>query len=167
MGAATHSAEGAYGGPKPKRLNTACAAGCVRLRANAAALALASTASVNPYAAPTCSSVGSGSTFSRGTANGFHPAADSATDPIEPLATRPGSLLHLAGMSLRRCRAYPDTPPTAHLGASNDRSRVAPSQCGPMLGLCWPCGSIGQTVSGTATGKKLQPSNMNRLGASV
>jgi len=48
-----------------------------------------------------------------------HLLGDSATHPIEPLATRPGSLLRLAGMSLQRCRAYPDTPPAAHSGASN------------------------------------------------
>jgi hypothetical protein len=37
----------------------------------------------------------------------------------EPLATRPGVLLRLAGSSLRRCRAYPDSPPAAHSGVSN------------------------------------------------
>lgn len=45
----------------------------------------------------------------------------SATPPIEPLTTRPGVLLRLAGTCLLRCRAYPDTPPAAHSGTSNYR----------------------------------------------
>ncbi|MBA3057718.1 MAG: hypothetical protein KJ614_17305 [Gammaproteobacteria bacterium] len=48
-----------------------------------------------------------------------HLLGESATHPIELLATRPGVLLRLAGMSLQRCRAYPATPPAAHSGASN------------------------------------------------
>ena len=44
---------------------------------------------------------------------------ESATHPIEPLATRPGLLLRLAGISLQRCRGYPVTPPATHSGASN------------------------------------------------
>jgi hypothetical protein len=44
-----------------------------------------------------------------------------ATYPIELLTTRPGLLLRLAGACLRRCRAYPDTPPAAHSGTSNYR----------------------------------------------
>jgi len=48
-----------------------------------------------------------------------HHLGESATRPIEPLATRPGVLLRLAGSSLRRCRAYPDSPPAAHSGVSN------------------------------------------------
>jgi len=48
-----------------------------------------------------------------------HPLGDSATHPIEPLATRLGALLLLAGRSPRRRRAYPDAPPAAHSGASN------------------------------------------------
>ena len=48
-----------------------------------------------------------------------HHLGESATRPIEPLATRPGVLLRLAGSSLRRCRAYPDTLPTVHSGVSN------------------------------------------------
>ncbi|MBK9440638.1 MAG: hypothetical protein IPN53_04675 [Comamonadaceae bacterium] len=48
-----------------------------------------------------------------------HPLGDSATHPIEPLATRLGSLLLLAGRSPLRRRAYPDAPPAAHSGASN------------------------------------------------
>jgi len=39
--------------------------------------------------------------------------------PIEPLAAYLGSLLLLAGSSLRHHRAYPDTPPATHSGASN------------------------------------------------
>ncbi|MEI7764802.1 MAG: hypothetical protein WCI85_16320, partial [Comamonadaceae bacterium] len=51
--------------------------------------------------------------------NGVHPAGDSATHPIEPLTTRPGSLLALQAAASRRSfsstrRAYPDTPPAAH-----------------------------------------------------
>lgn len=49
----------------------------------------------------------------------IHPSGGSATHPIEPLATCLGALLLLAGRSLQRHRAYPDTPPTAHSGASN------------------------------------------------
>jgi hypothetical protein len=48
-----------------------------------------------------------------------HHLGERATRPIEPLATRPGVLLRLAGSSLLRCRAYPDSPPTAHSGVSN------------------------------------------------
>ena len=48
-----------------------------------------------------------------------HPLGDSATHPIEPLATRLGALLLLAGRSPQRRRAYPDAPPVAHSGASN------------------------------------------------
>nr|MDP2190568.1 hypothetical protein [Rhodoferax sp.] len=51
--------------------------------------------------------------------NTVHHLGESATRPIEPLATRPGSLLRLAGSSLLRCRAYPATPPAAHSGESN------------------------------------------------
>jgi hypothetical protein len=50
---------------------------------------------------------------------GFHPLGESATHPIEPLTTRLGSLLLLAGSSLQRRRAYPDAPPVAHSVASN------------------------------------------------
>ena len=48
-----------------------------------------------------------------------HHLGESATRLIEPLAPRPGVLLRLAGSSLLRCRAYPDSPPTAHSGVSN------------------------------------------------
>ena len=48
-----------------------------------------------------------------------HYWGESATHPIEPLTTRLGSLLRLAGSSLQRCRAYPATPPATHSGASN------------------------------------------------
>jgi hypothetical protein len=48
-----------------------------------------------------------------------HLLVGSATYPIEPLATRPGALLRLAGSSLLRCRAYPNAPPAAHSGSSN------------------------------------------------
>jgi len=48
-----------------------------------------------------------------------HHGGESATRPIEPLATHPGWLLRLAGSSLQRCRAYPATPPAAHSDASN------------------------------------------------
>ncbi|HEX5285344.1 MAG TPA: hypothetical protein VFW43_00285 [Polaromonas sp.] len=48
-----------------------------------------------------------------------HRLSESATHSIEPLAPRPGALLLLAGSSLRRRRAYPDTPPAPHSGASN------------------------------------------------
>ena len=48
-----------------------------------------------------------------------HHLGESATRPIEPLATRPGVLLRLAGSSLLRCLAYLDSPPTAHSGVSN------------------------------------------------
>jgi len=44
---------------------------------------------------------------------------DSAMHPIEPLATRPGVLRLLAGRSLLRRPAYPDTQPVAHSGTSN------------------------------------------------
>jgi len=49
----------------------------------------------------------------------IHPLGESATHPIELLATRLGVLLLLAGSSLRRRRAYPDAPPVAHSGAFN------------------------------------------------
>ncbi|NCN71994.1 MAG: hypothetical protein GW907_12810 [Betaproteobacteria bacterium] len=49
----------------------------------------------------------------------LHLMGDGATHPIEQLATRLGALLLLAGSSLPRRRAYPDTPPAAHSGASN------------------------------------------------
>jgi len=39
--------------------------------------------------------------------------------PMESLATRLGALLLLVGRSPLRRRAYPDTPPAAHSGASN------------------------------------------------
>ncbi|NCN71837.1 MAG: hypothetical protein GW928_08325 [Rhodoferax sp.] len=48
-----------------------------------------------------------------------HLWGNSATHPIELLATHLGVLLLLAGSSLRRRRAYPDTQPTAQSGASN------------------------------------------------
>jgi len=48
-----------------------------------------------------------------------YPVAENATFPIEPLAARLGALLLLAGSSLLRRLAYPDTPPAAHSGASN------------------------------------------------
>ncbi|MBK7049485.1 MAG: hypothetical protein IPH54_01250 [Rhodoferax sp.] len=58
-----------------------------------------------------------------------HHLGESATRPMEPLATRPGVLLRPrraptgelrhAGSSLLRCRAYPDSPPTTHSGLSN------------------------------------------------
>jgi hypothetical protein len=48
-----------------------------------------------------------------------HHLGESATRPIEPLATCPGVLRRLAGSSLRRCRAYPDTLPATHSGVSN------------------------------------------------
>ena len=44
---------------------------------------------------------------------------ESATHPIELLATRLGVLFLLAGSSLRRRLAYPDAPPAAHSGAFN------------------------------------------------
>ncbi|MCF8167042.1 MAG: hypothetical protein K9K38_03920 [Rhodoferax sp.] len=50
---------------------------------------------------------------------GHHLLGESATYPIEPLTTRLGSLLLLAGSSLQRRRAYPDAPPAAHSGTSN------------------------------------------------
>jgi len=50
---------------------------------------------------------------------GVNPMGKNATPPIEPLATRPGSLLLLAGSSLLRRPAYPDAPPAAHSVASN------------------------------------------------
>jgi len=46
-------------------------------------------------------------------------SCESATHPIEPLATCQGSLLLLADISLRRRLAYPATPPAAHSGVSN------------------------------------------------
>ncbi|HEY8906775.1 MAG TPA: hypothetical protein VIM63_12125 [Rhodoferax sp.] len=48
-----------------------------------------------------------------------HLLGDNATHPIEPLTTHLGALLLLAGRSLPRRHAYPDTPPAAHPGASN------------------------------------------------
>jgi len=51
--------------------------------------------------------------------DGVHSLGESATHPIELLATRLGVLLLLAGSSLRRRRAYPNTPPAAHSGAFN------------------------------------------------
>ena len=51
--------------------------------------------------------------------NGVHPLGDSATYPIELLATRLGVLFLLAGSSLPRRHAYPDAPPAAHSGAFN------------------------------------------------
>jgi len=49
----------------------------------------------------------------------IHYSGESVTHPIEPLATRLGSLLRLAGSSLQRCRAYPAKLLAAHSGASN------------------------------------------------
>ncbi|MCF8211936.1 MAG: hypothetical protein K9K38_21400 [Rhodoferax sp.] len=49
----------------------------------------------------------------------IHPLGESATHPIEPLATPLGSLLLLAGSSPLRRRAYPEAPSAAHSGASN------------------------------------------------
>ena len=51
--------------------------------------------------------------------DGVHPLGESATHPIELLATRLKVLLLLEGRSLRRRRAYPDAPPAAHSGAFN------------------------------------------------
>ena len=51
--------------------------------------------------------------------DGVYPLGESATHPIELLATRLGVLLLLAGSSLRRRRAYPDASPAAHSGAFN------------------------------------------------
>ena len=51
--------------------------------------------------------------------DGVHPVGESATHPIELLATRLGVLILLAGSSLRRRRAYLDAPPVAHSGAFN------------------------------------------------
>ena len=48
-----------------------------------------------------------------------YPLDESATHPIELLATRLGVLFLLAGSSLRRRLAYPDAPPAAHSGAFN------------------------------------------------
>ena len=50
---------------------------------------------------------------------GDHPLGESATHPIELLATRLGVLLLLEGKSIPRRRAYPDAPPAAHSGAFN------------------------------------------------
>jgi hypothetical protein len=44
---------------------------------------------------------------------------ESATHPIELLATRLGVLLLLEGSSLLRRRAYQNAPPAAHFGAFN------------------------------------------------
>jgi len=49
--------------------------------------------------------------------DGVHPFGESATHPIELLATRLGVLLLLEGRSLRRRRAYPDASPVAQSGA--------------------------------------------------
>jgi len=49
--------------------------------------------------------------------DGVHPFGESATHPIELLATRLGVLLLLEGRSLRRRRAA--APPAAHSGAFN------------------------------------------------
>ena len=51
--------------------------------------------------------------------DGVHLLGESATHPIELLATRLGVLLLLAGSSLRRRSYYPDAPPAAHPGAFN------------------------------------------------
>jgi len=48
-----------------------------------------------------------------------HPMGDSATHPMEPLTTRLAALLLLVDRSPLRRRAYPDTSPAAHSGASN------------------------------------------------
>ncbi len=48
-----------------------------------------------------------------------YPLGESATHPIELLAARLGVLFLLAGSSLQRRHAYPDTPPVAHSGAFN------------------------------------------------
>jgi len=48
-----------------------------------------------------------------------HPVGDSATHTIEPLTTRLGALLLLAGRSPPRRHVFPDAPPAAHSGASN------------------------------------------------
>jgi len=48
-----------------------------------------------------------------------HFLGENATRPIEPLATRLGSLLLLAGRSPPRRRAYPDALPAAHSDVSN------------------------------------------------
>ncbi len=50
-----------------------------------------------------------------------HPSGERAMCPIEPRPTRLAALLLLAGSSLQRRHALPDTPPTAHSGASNCR----------------------------------------------
>ena len=51
--------------------------------------------------------------------DGVHLLGESATYPIELLATRLGVLLLLEGRSIPRRRAYPDAPPAAHSGAFN------------------------------------------------
>ena len=51
--------------------------------------------------------------------DGVHPLGESATHPIELLATCLGVLLLLEGRSIPRRRAYPDAPPAAHSGAFN------------------------------------------------
>jgi hypothetical protein len=48
-----------------------------------------------------------------------YPFGESATHPIELLATRLGVLFLLAGSSLQRHHAYPDAPPVAHSGTFN------------------------------------------------
>ncbi len=59
--------------------------------------------------------------------DGIHLLGDSATHPIEPLATRLGRKLLLAGSSPLRRRAYPDAPPAADSGASNLEQRSRPT----------------------------------------
>ena len=51
--------------------------------------------------------------------DGVHLLGESATHPIELLATCLGVLLLLEGSSIQRRRAYPDAPPAAHSGAFN------------------------------------------------
>ena len=51
--------------------------------------------------------------------DGDHLLGESATHPIELLATRLGVLLLLEGISISRRRAYPYAPPAAHSGAFN------------------------------------------------
>ena len=51
----------------------------------------------------------------------IHLIGDSAMHPIAPRLTRQAALLRLVGTSPLRCLALPDTPITAHSGASNCR----------------------------------------------
>ena len=51
--------------------------------------------------------------------DGEHLLGESATHPIEQLATRLGVLLLLEGSSIQRRSYYPDAPPAAHSGAFN------------------------------------------------